>query len=118
MYSVKRYFGMVRASGADHFDNKYRDMPLVNKGIFRFTSDGMYLYAFFLFWAIAIGFNAFQVSIGIPEFGITMQYPSVIYFFISTHFGPIIFATASDDVTGERLFCADQIDNATALDCL
>ena len=58
MYSVKRYFGMVRASGADHFDPTYRTMPLVKNGIFRFTSNGMYLYAFFLFWAIAIGFNS------------------------------------------------------------
>jgi hypothetical protein len=58
MYSVKRYFGMVRASGADHFDHKYRDLPLVKKGIFRFTSNGMYIYAFLLFWAIAIGFNS------------------------------------------------------------
>jgi hypothetical protein len=58
MYSVKRYFGMARAAGADHFDTRYRDMPLVKKGIFRFTSNGMYLYAFLLFWAIAVGFNS------------------------------------------------------------
>jgi hypothetical protein len=58
MYSVKRYFGMARAAGADHFDIRYRDMPLVKKGIFRFTSNGMYLYAFLLFWAIAVGFNS------------------------------------------------------------
>ena len=58
MYSVKRYFGMVRAAGADHFDPRYRDMPLVAKGIFRFTKNGMYLYAFLLFWAIAVGFNS------------------------------------------------------------
>ena len=58
MYSVRRYFGMVRAAGADHFDSRYRNMPLVKKGIFRFTSNGMYLYAFFLFWAIAVGFNS------------------------------------------------------------
>jgi len=58
VYSVKRYFGMVRATGADHFDSRYRDMPLVKKGIFRFTSHGMYLYAFLLFWAIAVGFNS------------------------------------------------------------
>lgn len=49
---------MIRASGADHFDRKYREMPLVRKGIFRFTSNGMYLYAFLLFWAIAVGFNS------------------------------------------------------------
>ena len=58
MYSVKRYFGMLRASGADHFDPKYRDMPLVKEGIFRFTNNGMYIYAFLLFWAIAIAFNS------------------------------------------------------------
>jgi hypothetical protein len=58
MYSVRRYFGMIRASGADHFDPRYRDMPLVRKGIFRFTNNGMYIYAFLLFWAIAVGFNS------------------------------------------------------------
>lgn len=58
MYSVKRYFGMARAAGADHFDTRYRNMPLEKRGIFRFTSNGMYLYAFFLFWAIAVCFNS------------------------------------------------------------
>jgi hypothetical protein len=58
MYSVKRYFGLVRAAGADHFDPAYRELPLVSQGIFRFTSNGMYLYAFFLFWAIPIGLNS------------------------------------------------------------
>ncbi|MDF1825764.1 MAG: methyltransferase [Verrucomicrobiales bacterium] len=58
MVSVKRYFGMSRAAGADHFDPRYRNMPLVNKGIFRYTNNGMYLYAFLLFWAIAVGFNS------------------------------------------------------------
>ncbi len=58
MYSVSRYFGFARAAGADHFDPKYRDMPFVKQGIFRFTSNGMYLYAFLLFWAIAVGFNS------------------------------------------------------------
>lgn len=58
MYSVVRYFGLARAAGADHFDSRYRDMPLVKRGIFRFTSNGMYLYAFWLFWAVAVGFNS------------------------------------------------------------
>jgi len=58
MYSVKRYFGMARAAGADHFDPRYRDMPPVREGIFRFTSNGMYLYAFLLFWAIAVAFDS------------------------------------------------------------
>ena len=58
MYSVQRQFGMQRAAGADHFDSRYREMPLVEKGIFRFTSNGMYLFGFFLFWAVAVGFNS------------------------------------------------------------
>ncbi len=57
-YSAVRYFGMVRAAGADHFEPRYREMPLVREGIFRFSSNGMYLYAFLLFWAIAVGFNS------------------------------------------------------------
>ena len=57
-YSVKRYFGMLRASGADHFDPRYRDLPLVKEGIFRFTNNGMYVYAFLLFWAIAVGWRS------------------------------------------------------------
>ncbi len=58
MVSVQRYFGMVRATGADHFDPRYRAMPLVDRGIFRFTSNAMYHFAFLLFWAIAVGFDS------------------------------------------------------------
>ena len=58
MYSVREYFGMSRAAGGDHFDVRYRAMPLVKDGIFRYTDDGMYIYAFLLFWAIAVGFNS------------------------------------------------------------
>lgn len=57
-YSVRRYFGMVRAAGADHFDPRYRDLPLVREGIFRFTRNGMYVYAFLGFWALAVGFDS------------------------------------------------------------
>ena len=58
MYSVKRFFGMTRAAGADHFDPRFRKLPFVKDGIFRYTSNGMYVYAFLLFWAIAVGFNS------------------------------------------------------------
>ena len=58
MFSVARYFGMVRAAGADHFEPRYRALPLVREGIFRFTSNGMYFYAFLAFWAIALGFDS------------------------------------------------------------
>ena len=67
MYSVHRYFGMARASGADHFDPRYRVMPMVSEGIFRYTSNGMSLYAFLLFWAIAVGFNS-SAAIAVAAF--------------------------------------------------
>ena len=58
IYSVKRYFGMIRATGADHFDPEYQKRPLVKEGIFRYTDNGMYVYAFLLFWSIAFCFNS------------------------------------------------------------
>jgi protein-S-isoprenylcysteine O-methyltransferase Ste14 len=53
-YSVVRYFGMARAAGIDHFDESYRSKPLVKEGIFRYTSNSMYSFAFLTFWAIAV----------------------------------------------------------------
>ncbi|HMB99644.1 MAG TPA: methyltransferase, partial [Flavobacteriaceae bacterium] len=45
-YSVIRFFGTSRAAGLDHFDVEVRKLPLVKKGIFKYTSNGMYTYAF------------------------------------------------------------------------
>jgi hypothetical protein len=53
-YSTVRYFGFKRALGIDHFDPSYRSMPFVRKGIFRFTSNGMYTYGFLLLWIPAL----------------------------------------------------------------
>lgn len=61
---------MVRAAGADHFDPSYREVPLVKKGIFRFTDKGTYFYAFPPFWAIAIGFNS-GAALAMAAFGHT-----------------------------------------------
>jgi Phospholipid methyltransferase len=49
-YSVKRYFTFRRAFGADHFDPSVRSLPFVRGGIFRFTSNGMYVFGFLLLW--------------------------------------------------------------------
>jgi hypothetical protein len=54
LYSVARYFGMSRACGIDHFDPSYRNSPMVRDGIFRFTANAMYTFAFLLLWAIAV----------------------------------------------------------------
>jgi tetratricopeptide (TPR) repeat protein len=34
----------LRKQGADHFDESYRSKPLETRGIYRFTSNGMYIY--------------------------------------------------------------------------
>ena len=57
-YSVKRYFTFTRAFGADHFDPSVRDLPFVRKGIFRFTSNGMYVFGFLLFWVAGLWWSS------------------------------------------------------------
>ena len=54
MYSVKRYFGFLRAAGADHFDSKYRDMPFENRGIFKWTPNAMYVFAIGIPFSFAV----------------------------------------------------------------
>ena len=56
-YSVKKYFGMDRAFGMDHFDpEKAKTFPLVTKGIFKYTANGMYVYGFLILWSIGFLF--------------------------------------------------------------
>lgn len=49
-YSVKTYFGLDRAAGLDHFDKSVSKLPFVKKGIFKYTENGMYKYAFLIFY--------------------------------------------------------------------
>lgn len=49
-YSVARYFGFRRAMGLDHFDPTASTLPFVRRGIFRYTSNGMYVFGFLLLW--------------------------------------------------------------------
>jgi hypothetical protein len=53
LWSIQAYFGIVRALGGDHFREKYRHLPLVNRGAFRYSSNAMYTFAFLIFWVIA-----------------------------------------------------------------
>ena len=53
MYSVKKYFGFLRAAGADHFDPKYREMPFEKRGIFKWTPNAMYIFAIGIPFAFA-----------------------------------------------------------------
>lgn len=51
-YSIKRYFGIDRAFGIDHFQPEtYRDVPMVRKGIFKYSPNAMYVFGFLVLWA-------------------------------------------------------------------
>ena len=54
IWSVFRYFGLVRAMVGDHFRIRYRQMSLVEQGAFKYSNNAMYTFAFFLLWAIAL----------------------------------------------------------------
>ena len=54
MYSVKKYFGFLRAAGADHFDTKYSDLPFENRGIFKWTPNAMYVFAIGIPFSFAV----------------------------------------------------------------
>ncbi|MCB9479250.1 MAG: hypothetical protein H6684_15475 [Deltaproteobacteria bacterium] len=53
-YSVKRYFGMLRATGEDHFIEEAKTRPFVRQGMFKYSSNAMYAYVPLLLWSIAI----------------------------------------------------------------
>lgn len=57
-YSMKKYFGFLRAFGTDHFDPAYRAVPLVKEGIFRFTDNGMYFFGLLGLWIPALLFSS------------------------------------------------------------
>ena len=54
MYSVKKYFGFARAAGGDHFDPMYRNMLFEKRGIFKWSSNSMYLFGIAIPFAFAI----------------------------------------------------------------
>ena len=58
MYSIGRYFGFKRAFGIDHFDTSYRGNPLVRKGIFRYTTNGMYVFGLLILWIPGVLFSS------------------------------------------------------------
>lgn len=50
-FSVIKYFGIDRAYGIDHFQpNLFKGKPLVRHGIFKYTSNGMYIFGFLILY--------------------------------------------------------------------
>ncbi len=54
LYSVRRYFGFLRACGADHFDASYKNMPFEKRGIFKWIPNAMYTIAMLIWLCFAI----------------------------------------------------------------
>lgn len=59
-YSVKMYFGITRAFGLDHFDPKTHELPLVDKGIYKFVSNGMYWIALLVLFLPGLYYSSFN----------------------------------------------------------
>ena len=83
MYSVKKYFGFLRATGIDHFDPSYKDKPFEKRGIFKWSSNSMYAFG------IAIPF-AFATATGSQSMFIVAAYS---YIAIWLHY----FCTEKED---------------------
>jgi hypothetical protein len=54
LWSVGKYFGLVRALGGDHFREHYRTIPLESRGAFRWSQNAMYVFAFLGLWSFAL----------------------------------------------------------------
>jgi len=53
IYSIKKYFGFLRATGIDHFDPNYKNIPFEKRGIFKWSSNAMYTIANPVFFGFA-----------------------------------------------------------------
>jgi hypothetical protein len=63
MRSVIRHFGFVRAMGGDHFGDEFLHMPRVREGMFRYSDNAMYSFAFLGLWGIALLCGSWQALI-------------------------------------------------------
>jgi len=76
IYSIKKYFGFMRATGIDHFDTSYKDKPFEKRGIFKWSSNAMYTFAIAIFFSFAIsaGSKAMFVFAVYTYIGIWLHY--------------------------------------------
>lgn len=63
MHSVLVYFTLPRALGGDHFRDEFAAMPLVDRGVFKYTSNGMYGVVFLGLWGIALMFGSWNALV-------------------------------------------------------
>jgi protein-S-isoprenylcysteine O-methyltransferase Ste14 len=54
-YSLKKFFGFDRAYGIDHFKpEEAKTWPMVNKGIFKYSANSMYVFGFLMLYSLAL----------------------------------------------------------------
>jgi protein-S-isoprenylcysteine O-methyltransferase Ste14 len=64
-YSFVKYFGVKRALGMDHFQpDRYRELPFVRQGIFKWSPNAMYTFAFLGLWLIGLAFQSRAALLG------------------------------------------------------
>lgn len=63
MHSVLVHFTLRRALGGDHFRDEIANMPLVNKGAFKYTNNAMYGVVFLGLWGIALAFGSWNALV-------------------------------------------------------
>lgn len=63
LHSVVVHFTVRRALGADHFDDAVIAMPLVSKGMFKYTDNAMYGLVFLGLWGVALAFGSWNALI-------------------------------------------------------
>lgn len=100
-YSVKTYFGFRRAFGIDHFDPEARNWHMVREGIFKYTSNGMYVFGIGTLWIPAL---ALQSSAALLGAAFSHAYIWVHYFTVEKPDMRRIFGTPPNDgnTTGRR----------------
>ncbi|UYV37669.1 phosphatidylethanolamine N-methyltransferase family protein [Rhodobacteraceae bacterium D3-12] len=63
LHSTLVHFTIRRALGGDHFRDEIAALPMVNKGVFEFTRNGMYGVAFLGLWGIAFLFGSWNALV-------------------------------------------------------
>jgi len=76
IYSIKKYFGFMRATGIDHFDPSYKNIPFEKRGIFKWSSNAMYTFAIPVFFGFAFssGSKAMFIFAAYSVIGVWLHY--------------------------------------------
>ena len=76
LYSIKKYFGFMRATGIDHFDPSYKNIPFEKRGIFKWSSNAMYTFAIPVFFGFAFssGSKAMFIFAAYSFIGVWLHY--------------------------------------------